>query len=90
MTRRPGFFLAVFPQRLVLVFFEYLNRFCQNWYYQGRRHVATAIRTGGQSQFRHILPAVLSMAECWQPFAAPAGFRFEIKNLTFEIYNFEI
>jgi len=36
MTDRPGFFLLLFPASAVFWwFFEYLNRFVQNWYYTG-------------------------------------------------------
>jgi hypothetical protein len=68
MTSRPGFFLSLFAASAVFWwFFEYLNRFVQNWYYIG---------IGDLSPFQYfifatlpfstVLPAVLGTFELLQ------------------------
>ncbi|MEW6448161.1 MAG: hypothetical protein AB1426_08740 [Bacillota bacterium] len=65
LTSRPGYFLGLFLlSALFWWYFEYLNRFVQNWYYVG-------IQSFGPLQyfllatppFATVLPAVLSTAE---------------------------
>lgn len=63
MTRRPGFFAALFPVSAIFWWsFEYLNRFVNNWHYIGIGNLG-----GGQYfleatlAFSTVLPAVMSI-----------------------------
>jgi len=61
MTDRPGFFLLLFPaSALFWWFFEYLNRFVQNWYYVGVPFSPQAYFWYATLPFATVLPAVLS------------------------------
>ena len=61
MTDRPGFFLLLFPISAVFWwFFEYLNRFAQNWYYVGVEFSPWAYFWYATLPFSTVLPAVLS------------------------------
>ena len=61
MTDRPGFFLLLFPTSAVFWwFFEYLNRFVQNWYYTGTEFSPWAYFWYATLPFSTVLPAVLS------------------------------
>ena len=61
MTDRPGFFLLLFPASAVFWwFFEYLNRFVQNWYYTGVEFTPRAYFWYATLSFTTVLPAVLS------------------------------
>jgi hypothetical protein len=77
MTHQTGFFLKLFPLSTGFWwFFEYLNRFVQNWYYLSCDHF-TALQyfMAASLSFSTVLPAVLSTEE-WLA-AAPrisAGF----------------
>lgn len=83
---RPRFFLLLFPASMLFWwFFEYLNRFVQNWYYLGAEGMGPGQYTLVASlSFGTVLPAVLSTAELLasfpalvRPFATsaePAGF----------------
>ena len=71
MLDRPGYFAALFPlSALFWWYFEYLNRYVQNWYYAG-------IQQFGPEQyalfatlaFSTVLPAVLSTREWLASFA---------------------
>ena len=61
ITERPGFFLLLFPTSAVFWwFFEYLNRFVQNWYYTGTEFSPWAYFWYATLPFSTVLPAVLS------------------------------
>ncbi len=61
MTERPGFFLALFPASGAFWwFFEYLNRFVQNWFYTGANYGPWAYFLLASLSFCTVLPAVLS------------------------------
>ena len=60
MRDRPGFFLILFPfSALFWWFFEYLNRFVQNWYYVGVRFEPVEYFWYATLSFSTVLPAVL-------------------------------
>lgn len=63
---RTGYFLALFPVSAVFWwFFEYLNRFVQNWYYVGASEFsALEYVVYATLPFSTVLPAVLSTIEC--------------------------
>ncbi len=70
MLRRTGFFLLLFPfSALFWWFFEYLNRFVQNWYYVGTRFGPLEYFWYATLPFSTVLPAVLSVQEWMQGFA---------------------
>ena len=61
MTDRPGFFLLLFPTSAAFWwFFEYVNRFVQNWYYVGVEFSAWSYFWYATLPFSTVLPAVLS------------------------------
>ena len=61
MTDRPVFFLLLFPTSAVFWwFFEYLNRFVQNWYYVGAEFSPWSYFWYATLPFSTVLPAVLS------------------------------
>lgn len=62
LTHRPRFFLALYPLSAVFWwFFEYLNRFVQNWHYAGAGNLsANAYFWSATCAFATVLPAVLS------------------------------
>jgi hypothetical protein len=67
MTDRPGFFLLLFPASAAFWwFFEYLNRFVQNWYYTGVEFSPQAYFWYATLSFTTVLPAVLSTKEWLQ------------------------
>ena len=62
MTDRPGYFLLLFPiSSIFWWFFEYLNRFVQNWYYVGPEFSSQEYFWYATLPFSTVLPAVLSM-----------------------------
>jgi hypothetical protein len=64
MLNRPGFFLLLFPASTVFWwFFEYLNRFVQNWYYVGADFGPWAYLGYASLSFSTVLPAVLGTRE---------------------------
>jgi hypothetical protein len=64
MTDRRGFFLLLFPVSAVFWwFFEYLNRFVQNWYYVGVDFSPWSYFWYATLSFATVLPAVLSTRE---------------------------
>ncbi|MBC8419922.1 MAG: hypothetical protein H8E10_15150 [Desulfobacterales bacterium] len=64
MLDRPGFFLALFPlSALFWWFFEYLNRFVQNWYYMGVHYSPAEYFWYATLSFSTVLPAVLGTRE---------------------------
>ncbi|CAB5082346.1 hypothetical protein D3OALGA1CA_323 [Olavius algarvensis associated proteobacterium Delta 3] len=77
MVNQPGFFLLLFPFSAAFWwFFEYLNRFVQNWYYTGVHFGPGAYFLLATLSFSTVLPAVLSTQE-WIGGASTinAGFR---------------
>jgi len=61
MTDRSGFFLLLFPASAAFWwFFEYLNRFVQNWYYLGVEFSPWNYFWYATLSFSTVLPAVLS------------------------------
>ena len=67
ITDRPGFLLLLFPSSAVFWwFFEYLNRFVQNWYYLGSEYSAWTYFWLATLPFATVLPAVLSTRELIQ------------------------
>jgi hypothetical protein len=61
MTQRPGFFLLLFPTSAAFWwFFEYLNRFVQNWFYVGPEFSSPEYFWYATLPFSTVLPAVLS------------------------------
>lgn len=67
LTHRPWYFLGLFPLSAAFWwFFEYLNRFVQNWYYFGGEHLsATEYVLHASYSFSTVLPAVMSIRELW-------------------------
>jgi hypothetical protein len=65
LCARPKFFLALFPlSGLFWWYFEYLNRFVQNWHYLGGGNVSAAeYLIHASICFSTVLPAVLSTHE---------------------------
>lgn len=68
---RPAYFALLFPLSAVFWwYFEYLNRFVHNWYYEGVDGMSTAQYVLEASvPFATVLPAVLSTAEWLGTFA---------------------
>jgi len=66
MTDRPGYFLLLFPASAAFWwFFEYLNRFVQNWYYVGVQFSPWAYFWYATLPFATVLqPRVFC---CWMP-----------------------
>ncbi|NNL75757.1 MAG: hypothetical protein HKO68_05405 [Desulfobacterales bacterium] len=61
MTDQPKFFLSLFPASAAFWwFFEYLNRYTQNWYYVGAEFGPWAYFWYATLPFSTVLPAVLS------------------------------
>ncbi|HPR46617.1 MAG TPA: hypothetical protein PK341_01415 [Spirochaetota bacterium] len=60
LLHRTGYFLLLFPASAAFWwFFEYLNRFVQNWYYAGVRFGALKYFILASLSFSTVLPAVL-------------------------------
>jgi hypothetical protein len=60
LTDRPGYLLLLFPtSALFWWFFEYLNRFVQNWHYQGTSFGPGEYVLYATISFSTVLPAVL-------------------------------
>jgi hypothetical protein len=70
LTHRPRYLLALFPWSAGFWwFFEYLNRFVQNWMYEGVAHwSALEYFILATLSFSTVLPAVLSTEECLRAF----------------------
>lgn len=66
LTHRSGFFLKLFPLSAAFWwFFEYLNRFVQNWYYTAANDFSgLQYFIAVTLPFATVLPAVLSTEEC--------------------------
>ncbi|MFZ7124857.1 MAG: hypothetical protein ACOWWM_01735 [Desulfobacterales bacterium] len=64
MIRRPLFFLFLFPlSALFWWYFEFLNRFVQNWWYTGVQFGPARYTLYASLSFSTVLPAVLSTRE---------------------------
>ena len=64
MLNRPAFFLSLFPfSSLFWWFFEYLNRFVQNWHYVGVNFTPCEYFWYSTLSFSTVLPAVLGTRE---------------------------
>jgi hypothetical protein len=65
LVDRPRYFLWLFPASAFFWwFFEFLNRFVQNWYYIGVEHFSPSAYFGYASfAFATVLPAVLSVRD---------------------------
>jgi hypothetical protein len=71
---RPRFFLLLFPVSAVFWwFFEFLNRFVQNWYYVGHAYTAWEYVWAITPQFATVLPAVLGTQEWLRSFQRLEG-----------------
>jgi hypothetical protein len=70
LCSRSRFFLALFPASAIFWwYFEYLNRFVQNWYYLGGENISAAEYIIHASIcFSTVLPAVLSTHEFLETF----------------------
>lgn len=77
LSHRTGFYLALFPLSAAFWwFFEYLNRFVQNWYYVGSDFDAWDYFGFATLAFSTVLPAVLATQEWLRTFSWPeARFR---------------
>jgi hypothetical protein len=75
LIKHPGFFLVLFPaSSLFWWFFEYLNRFVQNWYYLGVENFsATQYIIHASLCFSTVLPAVQSTMELLTSFPGLTG-----------------
>jgi hypothetical protein len=61
LTHRPGRMAGLFAaSALFWWFFEYLNRFVENWYYQGAEYGPAMYAVLATGSFSTVLPAVLS------------------------------
>lgn len=61
MTEKPLFFILLFPVSAAFWwFFEYLNRFVQNWFYTGVHYGAMEYFVYASLSFSTVLPALLS------------------------------
>ncbi|QRO00637.1 hypothetical protein JRI60_17165 [Archangium violaceum] len=71
---RPRFFLMLFPVSATFWwFFEYLNRFVQNWYYVGTDLTAPEYFWAATLPFATVLPAVLGTQEWLRSFPRLEG-----------------
>jgi hypothetical protein len=76
MVNRTRFFLALFPfSALFWWFFEFLNRFVQNWYYLGKQFGPWEYFWYATLPFSTVLPAVLSVQEWMAGFGWLTRFR---------------
>jgi hypothetical protein len=70
ITGRPGFFLLLFPTSAAFWwFFEYLNRFVQNWHYTGIHFNAWEYFAYATLSFSTVLPAVLGTRDVMNTFS---------------------
>ncbi|MCP4751442.1 MAG: hypothetical protein GY866_11145 [Proteobacteria bacterium] len=77
MIHRPGFFLRLFPISAAFWwFFEYLNRFVQNWFYVEVRHGPWDYFWLATVSFSTVLPAVLGTRDWLSSFSwMESGFK---------------
>jgi hypothetical protein len=80
MLRRPLLFLLLFPlSSLFWWYFEYLNRFVQNWWYTGVSYGPLQYTLYASMSFSTVLPAVVTARE-W--IAGHEGFRRRFHGLS--------
>lgn len=79
LTQRTRYLLALFPaSSLFWWYFEYLNRFAQNWYYLGQESFSSVSYVlHATIAFSTVLPAVMSTAELLQSYPALRRTRFQ-------------
>jgi hypothetical protein len=79
LTRQTPYLLALFPaSALFWWYFEYLNRFSQNWYYVGQEmFTPVTYALHATIAFSTVLPAVMSTAELLRSFPALGRTRCE-------------
>ncbi len=81
MLAQPARFALLFPASAVFWwFFEYLNRFVQNWYYTGADYPPVTYFTLASLSFATVLPAVLSVRELLLSFSLFQG-RYRSRHL---------
>ncbi len=74
LRKAPLFFMALFPASAVFWwFFEYLNRFVQNWTYSGARYGPLEYFIYATLSFSTVLPAVQSVQEWLSTFPRLSG-----------------
>ena len=76
VTHRPGYLLALFPlSALFWWYFEYLNRFVQNWHYVGVEDFSPArYAVHATLAFATVLPAVMSTLAWLRSYPSLAGY----------------
>ena len=79
LTHKTGYLIALFPaSALFWWYFEYLNRFAQNWYYIGQELFSpVGYIVHGTISFSTVLPAVMSTAEFLKSYPALRRTRFQ-------------
>jgi hypothetical protein len=79
LTRKTRYLLALFPaSALFWWYFEYLNRFAQNWYYVGQElFTPMSYAFHATIAFSTVLPAVMSTVELLQSYPALRQTRFQ-------------
>jgi hypothetical protein len=79
LTRQTRYLLCLFPaSALFWWYFEYLNRFSQNWYYAGQEMFTPVTYTlHATIAFSTVLPAVISTAELLRSFPALGRTRYQ-------------
>jgi len=79
LTRQTRYLLALFPaSALFWWYFEYLNRFAQNWYYVGEEMFTPLTYTVHSTvAFSTVLPAVMSTADLLESHPALRRTRFQ-------------
>jgi hypothetical protein len=79
LTQKTRYLLALFPaSSLFWWYFEYLNRFAQNWYYLGGESFSpVGYVLYGTIAFSMVLPALMSTAELLQSYPALKQTRFQ-------------
>jgi hypothetical protein len=79
LTHRTRYLLSLFPaSSLFWWYFEYLNRFARNWYYEGQElFTPVSFVVNATLAFSTVLPAVISTAELLESYPAlgQTGFR---------------
>src|ERR1700676_3622780 len=79
LTQKSRYLVALFPaSALFWWYFEYLNRFAQNWYYIGQELFSPVIYVVHATvAFSTVLPAVMSTAELLRSYPALGRTRCE-------------
>jgi len=79
LTQKTRYLLFLFPaSALFWWYFEYLNRFAQNWYYVGQElFTPVSYAVHATAAFSTVLPAVMSTVELLQSYPALSQTRFQ-------------